>query len=160
MDATACRRRIARLVPAILALGLVLAGTVDITEIGVAAAASVVAVTYDARLTRRARVWFHAPGRWILAAIRALPQMIAESTLVALALARQLAGRATVGGSEDSGRTAFKDVDAMTSAIAATVYPCLTPNTVAGAARQGAVTGRKLLDVPGHALPDDLARLS
>lgn len=140
---------------------LILAGSLGGAELVAASIAGLLAALYAAGLGRRARVSFRPPWRWVRALARALPQLGSESALLAAALARQLSGGAPVEGADDAGRVAPRGVDAVTTAIAAAAYPCLTPNTVVRAVQhRGRVSGRRLLDRAGHRLEDDLARLS
>lgn len=152
---------VARAVLPLAVVALVVGGSAGAPDLVVAAVAALLAAGYGRTLAARARVRFGPPGRWAVALLHAGPQLVAESGLLAAALVRQLTGRGRVAGAEDSGRIRARGVDAATAAIAAATYPCLTPNTVVRAVgRGGAVSGRRLLDRPGHLLRDDLARLA
>lgn len=157
-------RRVGSVVRAALplaAVALVVGGSAGPAELALAAVAALLATAYGGALRRRARVRFRPPARWALALARALPQLAVEAALLAGALARQLAGGSPVAGADDAGRVRPRGVDASTAAVAAAAYPCLTPNTVVRAVgRRGAVSGRRLIDRPGHLLQDDLGRLA
>lgn len=159
MNARAYRKHFGRFV-ATAALTLVLGGAVEVPEIAVAVGAAVVATLYSRGVVRTARVCFRPRPRWSSAIAKALPQLVIESALLAGAVVRQITGGRPIAGKEDAAHVVARGADTVTAAIAAAAYPCLTPNTVVRAVERGGwVTGRRILDRPGHTLGDDLARL-